>query len=170
MGNNAAGSDDRPFADRDPAQDGGVAADRSALLDKRGNAGPIRFRLQLSGLRRCARVSVVDERHAVADEDLVFYGHPFTDERMAGYLDSLPDPGALLDLYEGPDPGLIADLTAIQVGEGINPDTAAQSHVGCDAHKIPCFHRSPPGSRRLKENAAPIQGFGLPRDRTCRCC
>jgi len=143
----AARADDGTLADGHAAQDGGIAADGRAALDQGGDALPIGFGLQAAAVCRGTRVSVVDEHDAMPDEDLVFDGHPFADEGVARDLHPAADADTFLDLHEGADLALVADLTAIQVDESIDPHILAQFHVGCDAHKIPCFHLPPPGFR-----------------------
>ena len=123
------------------AQNRGIAADGGAALYPCRHANPIGVRLQFSRPGRCLRVTVVDEHHAVADEDAVFNHHAFTDEAVARDFHAATDLGALLNLDESADLAFVADVTPIQVGEGIDPDTSAQFHVGCDAHKILCGHR-----------------------------
>ena len=71
------------------------------------------------------RVLVVDEHHAVADEDLVLDGHAFADEGVAGDLDPAADAGAFLDFDEGADLALVTDLAAIEVDEGVEPGRRA---------------------------------------------
>ena len=90
---------------------------------------------------------VVDEHHAVTDENAVFNRHPFSNEGVTRDFDPAPDLGVLLDLDKRADLAFIANFTAIQVGEGIDLDILAQFHVGCDAHKIPGCHRRPPSFR-----------------------
>ena len=76
----------------------------------------------------------------------------------------------LLDLYKGTKFTVIADLAAIQVDEGINLDILAQFHVGCDAHKIPCCHLSPPLSHHLLMNIELILRHGPSGNHHSHCC
>ncbi len=148
MSDHAARADDGAFPDRQTAKDRSVAPDGGAALDPCADAGPIRLALQRTRIVCSGGIFVVYENHAVTDKDGVFNGHPFADEGMTGDLDHAADPGALLNLHERADLGPIADLTAIEVREGIYRYIAAQFHVGCDAHKIPWCHQLPPWSRR----------------------
>jgi hypothetical protein len=62
-------------------------------------------------------MSVVEERHAVADEDVVFDRHSLTDERVARDPAPPPDFCIFLNFDEGADLRLVADLAAVQVDE-----------------------------------------------------
>ena len=71
----------------------------------------------LPSRRGGAGVGVVDESHAVADEDIVLDGHAFADEGVAGDLAVPADGGVFLDLDEGADLGVVADRAAVEVDE-----------------------------------------------------
>jgi hypothetical protein len=60
---------------------------------------------------------IVDEHHAVADEDLVLDRHAFADERMRFDLAARADRHALLDLDERADAAAVAHRAAVQVDE-----------------------------------------------------
>ena len=92
-------------------------ADRCSLLDYRSLDLPVGFGLQLPVGGRGPRIAVVDEHHAVADEDVVLNRDAFADERMARDLAALADAGVLLDLDEGADLRFVADLATVQVDE-----------------------------------------------------
>lgn len=140
MSDYTASADNCIFADRHAANDGGVAADRGTALNERGDAGPICFGLQFSGLCCRARVPVVGEHYPVANEDAVLYSHASTNKAVTRYLDTSTYLDALCDLYECADLGFVANLAPIEVREGIYFYIAAQYHIGCDAHKIRVFH------------------------------
>ena len=108
----AARTDDGALADRHIGENGRAGADRRALLDDGVLDLPVIRGLQIPRGRRRPRVGVVDEDHAVADEDLVLDGHAFADEGVAGDLAAPPDAGVLLDLDEGADLGFVADRAA----------------------------------------------------------
>ncbi len=86
-------------------------------LNYRGLHFPILFGLQRSVFRCGPGVSIVDERHAVAYEDVVFDQHTFADKAVARDLAVLPYLRVLLNLDERADLGLVANLAAIQVDE-----------------------------------------------------
>ena len=65
------------------ASTGGAGADRRALLHDRVLDLPIAGGLQLSGRGRRSRIGVVDEHHAVADEDVILDRHALADEGVA---------------------------------------------------------------------------------------
>ena len=70
---------------------------------------------------------VVDEHHAVADEDLVLDLDARADERVALDLAVGADRGALLDLHERPDAGVVTDLAAVEVRERVDDDVCPKS-------------------------------------------
>jgi hypothetical protein len=63
------------------------------------------------------RIAVVDEHHAVADEDVVLDRDAFADESVARDLAALADSCILLDFDERADLGFIADLATVQIDE-----------------------------------------------------
>ena len=71
--------------------------------------------LKFAAGRRRARIRVVDERHAMADEDVIFDRDALTDERVARNLAAAADPGVLLDFDERADLRLVADLAAVEI-------------------------------------------------------
>src|SRR2546423_7028563 len=88
-----AGSDERPGADPEAAEDDGARAQHGAAFDDRREQLPIIRRLELPGLGRRPRVLVVDEQHAVSDKDLVLDRHARADEAMALDLAARADNG-----------------------------------------------------------------------------
>src|SRR3954470_13814328 len=96
----------RPYqgalADADAAQDRGVAADRSAILDE----GLFHLPFIADGLAIDAgpRGLVIDEHHAMTDKHVVTDMHAFTDKSVRRNLAAFPDAGAALDLDKGADP------------------------------------------------------------------
>ena len=102
------------------------------MLHERRLDVPVLLGLQLTVRGDGARVGIVDECHAVTDEDVVFDGHPFADERMAGNLAVVADLRILLDLDERADFRVVTHFTAVQVDEFRQPDTRTQLHVGSD--------------------------------------
>src|SRR5215469_5284197 len=112
-----------PRADNSVLSDGhirknrGAGTDRSALLDDGSLYFPIAFRLELAFPGRCARIGIVDESDSVADEDVVFDGHAFADEGMAGNLAIPPNGCVLLNFDERANLGVFPDFTAVKVDE-----------------------------------------------------
>jgi hypothetical protein len=113
VGEHAPRADDCSFPNRYTAEDRSVAADGGAVLDERGDTGPICLRLQCTRLVRGGGELVVYENHAVTNKDAVFNGHPLADEGMAGDFHLAPDLGSLLNLHERADPGPVAYFAAV---------------------------------------------------------
>ena len=68
----AASANRCSFANDHPAQDRGAGANGGPAFDGGGNADPVRFGLETAiGVRR-ARETIVDERHSMANENLIF--------------------------------------------------------------------------------------------------
>jgi hypothetical protein len=133
FGDHAAGAHQGILADGQVGQNGGPGADGCAAPHERGLYLPVLFALQDSGGGGGAGISVVDEDHAVADEDVVFDGHAFADKTVAGNLAATADAGVFLNLHKGAHSGPIADFAAVQVDEVGQAHFAAQLHVGRDA-------------------------------------
>jgi hypothetical protein len=77
--------------------------------------------LQSAVAVRGSRIAVIDECHAVSDENAVLDRYPFADEGVTRYLAALPDFCALLDLDERPDLCFIADLATVEIDEAVDP-------------------------------------------------
>ena len=90
---------------------------------------PVLFGLQATVGARRARVLVVDEHHAVADEDLVADLDAVTDERVALNLAVARRSTPRLDLDERPDPGPVADPAAVEIRERLDDDVLAELDV-----------------------------------------
>lgn len=120
MSDDTACTDNRFFADRYPTKYSGIAADRRAAFDQRGDTGPIGRSLQLTCRRRRPRVPVIRKHDSMAHKDVIFNGHAFANKRVTTNLGSTTDLDAALDFYKCPNLCLIADLTSIQIHEGIN--------------------------------------------------
>src|SRR5881628_4173171 len=95
-------------------------------------------------------IAIVDERDAVADEDLILERHAFADEGVARDLAATADAGALLDLDEGPDLGAVADLAAVEVDELVE-DHVLELDVGGDG-----------GEAQRPHSGCPHSGWGTP--------
>src|SRR5262245_62098596 len=98
-------------------EDGRPGPDRGSSPHQRGLDHPVLRGLGFPRRRRRPRIGVVDEGHAVADEDLVLDRHALADEGVARNLASPAHPRIFLDFDERPDLGFVADLAAVQVDE-----------------------------------------------------
>src|SRR5581483_3054537 len=85
--------------------------------------------LQIPGLGGRARIRIVDERDAVADEHVVANRHAFANECVARNLAALAHGRVLLDFHERADLGLVSDLTTVEVDESGEPYVFPQLHV-----------------------------------------
>jgi hypothetical protein len=106
-----------------------TAPDRSASPDGRRHQLPALFGLEVARLVRRLGPLVVDEHHAVSDEDLVFDCDAVADERVALDLAVRADDCASLDLDEGTDASVVADFAAVQIGERKNHHIFAELDV-----------------------------------------
>ena len=94
-------------------------------------SSPLRSALPVCG--RGPRIGVVDERHAMADEDVVFDVHSFANKSMAGNLAVPADAGVFLNLDERADLCFVADLASIEIDEFRKLHVFAEFHVRRDA-------------------------------------
>src|SRR5580704_297159 len=117
FGDHAASAHNGVFADGDIRKDGRSGADRRALLNYGALDLPVGLGLQISVRCGRTRVAVVDEHHAMADKDVVFNGHAFTDEGVARYLAALADARVLLDFDERSNLGFVANFASIKIDE-----------------------------------------------------
>src|SRR3954471_6986474 len=81
--NYCAGADDRPGADGHATEDHRAGAQAGAILYPGLKHGPVVLGLEVAALRGGTRDLVVDEHHAVADEDAVADRDAVADERVA---------------------------------------------------------------------------------------
>src|SRR5687768_9616003 len=95
-----SGADQRASLDPDASKDHRAGPERGATLDDRGEQLPVVFGLKPTLVAGRAGVVVVDEEHAVANEDLVVDLYAAADERMTLDLAVRADYGATLDLDE----------------------------------------------------------------------
>ena len=129
---NRARADDRVVTDCHSAQDGGVAANAGLSSHDGWNYFPINVGLQRTAFSSRARIFVVDENHAVADEDFVLDRDAFADKAMRGNFAVAAYAGALLNLDERSNAGAVADLTAVEINEVMDFDVAAKLDVRRD--------------------------------------
>ena len=135
-GHDAAGADDRMFADDQSAEDRTTRSDRRPTADPRFEQFPVSLPLRLTIATRRARIAVIGKHHPVADEYLVLDGHSLANKRVAGDLAACADPDSLLDFHEATDASLIADFAAVEIHESMQPHIPAQADVGCDPQAI----------------------------------
>jgi hypothetical protein len=74
-------------------------------------------------------VLVVDEHHAVTDEDLVIDLDAVADERVALDTATGTDPGTPLDLDVRAHPGVVSDRATIEIGELKDDDPVTEGDV-----------------------------------------
>src|SRR5262245_2524652 len=134
-GDYAAGPDDRVLANLDSAEDRRAGADSGAAAHDRRHHGPVAVALELAALVHGAREAIVDEHHAVSNEDVILDLDTFADEGMARNLDAAANLRALLDFDECTDARFVADLTAVQVDELVDLDVLAKLDVRRDRLK-----------------------------------
>jgi hypothetical protein len=75
------------------------------------------------------REFVVDEHHAVADEDLIVDGDAFADERVALDLAVFADKGIFLYLDKGADPGTVVDPAAVKIDEFVQNNVFSKFNI-----------------------------------------
>ena len=71
----------------------------------------------------------------MANKDIVFNRHAFTDECVARDLAAFSNRGILLDFDERSDFCFVADFTAIEVDKLREPYVSTQPHIISDAQK-----------------------------------
>src|SRR5690606_8836582 len=116
------------FAKGEAGRGGGSGADGGIAAEARGTHGPVGRPLQFTPLGGGARVEVVGEHHAVADEHAVLDNDAFADEGMARYLAVLANTGVLLDFHEAADATVPADRAAVEIDEVGLEDHHALTH------------------------------------------
>jgi hypothetical protein len=123
-----AGTDKRLCANPDTSEDDGSRSDARTVLDDRAKELPIALGLQ--PITECgARPIVIDEHHAVADEDFIPDLDTCANKRVALDLAAGADRRAPLNLDERADPGVVTDRTAIQVGKRVHDDPFAEADI-----------------------------------------
>ena len=132
-GDDASRADGGEFTDGDSAEERDIGTDGGAVFDEGFLAEPIG-----GGLERACGVSgagavIVDEDHAVADENGVFDGHAFAEEGVAGDFAMGADLHAFLDFDESANFGVVADFAAVKIHEGEDLDILAEFDIGSDA-------------------------------------
>ena len=128
----AAGSDQSVFPDRDPTQKGSARTNGCAALHVRLLTFPVGLALGSSGGGGGAGTAVVDENYSVSDEDFGFDRDTLTNEGVTRNLTALADFRALLDFDKGANPRLIADLTAVKIDEAVDANVAPQPDIRRD--------------------------------------
>jgi hypothetical protein len=128
--NDTTGANDCIFTDRNATKQCGTRTDGSTSFNQRRNALPISFRLQFSLLIGRAGETVIGKHDPMTYKDLVFQGHPFTDEGVTGDFTTVPDFCPFLNLDKGANLDIVADFTSVQIDEILQPDISAQFDVG----------------------------------------
>jgi len=72
----------------------------------------------------------------VTDENVIFDGHAFADERMAGYLAVPSYRCVFLDLHKSADFRVISDRAPVEIDELRQPDVLSQLNVGSNTQKV----------------------------------
>ena len=80
FGNDAAGADNRVFANGDATEQCGAGANGGALFDQRGDTVPVFFGLELAVAVGRTRIEVVDEGDVVPDKDVIFECDAFAEK------------------------------------------------------------------------------------------
>src|SRR6516162_3945259 len=127
--NHAARTNDGALSNYDVRQNRGARAYRRAFPDECRLDFPIAACLQLPGGRRRTRVRIVDECHAMSDEDLILDGHTLAHEGVARDLAALADRRVFLDFDERPDLCLVAYLATVEIDELRQLHVLPQLHV-----------------------------------------
>ena len=121
-----AGAHDGILADADVGQDRGARPmDAPFLTTVRStfqSASVCRFPSGRGG----ARIGVIDKRHSMPDEDIVFDDDAFADKGVTGDLAALTHRRIFLDFHERTDLGLVPDLAPVQIDELRKPDILPQ--------------------------------------------
>ena len=117
MSNNRARADHCARADLDAAHDHGPAPNRCRATHGGFLHRPVLFRLRRPVAVGRARFTIVDEDHAMADEDFVLDRHAAANEAMAGDLAVLSDSRVLLNLNKSPDFRVVTDFATIKIDE-----------------------------------------------------
>ncbi len=157
MGDDRAGADRGTAPDPHTAQDRRARADRRVLLDPGlGERPVVRALRRAVGVAR-ARMLVVDEGDAVADEHAIGDPHARADEAVRRDLAVIADRRVALDLDERTDPRVRADPAAIEVHELVDRRAFADDDVRRDRLKSSnhrdlrrFVHESPTGIKRAR--------------------
>jgi len=129
----ASGADDGLFTDGDVGQDGAARADGGPFFDPGRLYVPVGFGLKGAALGGRAGIRVVDERHVMADEDIVFNGDSLADEGMARYFAVPADRGVFLHLHEGADLRVVSDGASVKVDKLRELDVLPELDIVGDA-------------------------------------
>ena len=117
----------RALPDAEPTRDHRPRAERGTTFDRGRQEFPVALGSKPS-LGGGTRGFVIDEDHAVADEDLVFDFDARADEGMALDLAVGADACALLNLHERPYAGVVTDLAAVKIRERVDDDVLPERH------------------------------------------
>ncbi len=76
---------------------------------------PVAFGLRRTVSSGRARITIVDEDDAVADEDLVLNGDAGAYKRMTRDFAATPDLRVALNFDEGSEPAVVTNLAAVEI-------------------------------------------------------
>src|ERR1700722_10086563 len=118
---------------------------------------PVAFALRRTVSGRRARITIVDEDDAVADEDLVLDRDAGAYKRVTRDFAAAPDFRVALNLDERAQPGVVTNLAAVQIYVRRQPHALAHADVVRDARHLRnlaligrCAHRSAAPSGTIK--------------------
>ena len=129
LGDYAARSDSRPFANFDSAKNRGAGTNRGSFPDDGRDAFPIGIRLLRAVRVRCPRKAIVDKGHIMSDEYLIFDRDSFANERMARDFATTAHASTFLNFDERPNLGVIANFATVEIRECEDLDPLAKLHV-----------------------------------------
>src|ERR1700691_5622103 len=110
-----ARSDQRARSNFDSAHHDRAAADRRTLAHHGVFHLPVLLRGQLAVAGGCARIAVVDEDNAVADEDFVLDGDAGAYEGVSRDFTAVRYFRVTLSCDEPAEPGFVANLAAVEI-------------------------------------------------------
>ena len=124
------------FSNRHSSGNDFPASNRCSAHHASRDDSPILFRLQ-SPVGRGARIQIVDEHHAVPNEDVVFDVHSFADKTVRGDLAAASNEDVFLDLDEGADFGLVTQRASVEVHQIWLEDSyiLPKNNVGGNSHE-----------------------------------
>ena len=66
----------------------------------------------------------------MADKNLIFQGHPFTNKGMTGNFAAVPNFDPFLNLHKRSNLHIVPDLATVKIDKVVKPDIFAQLHIG----------------------------------------
>ena len=117
MSHNATRTNDGILSDHKVGKNGCSGANGSTAFDHSGFNSPVLFGLEPTPARGRSWVRVINKRHAVADEDVVFDGYSLTHESVTRDLATIPHGRILLDFDKSANLCLVTNLATIEIDE-----------------------------------------------------